>query len=726
MRAFSAFGAVLVVTAMAMPAALGDTLELADGTVLTNCYVRDEGTHFVVWESAQKVGTTDYRIIPRSQVAEKGDNPKIERPEAWDAHPQLPDLTITYIEMNPKLAGLHGHVLYEDQTNAPWIGGAPVLDKRVAELEKAGKSKFLNPEYIVQDLKLKYKPGETITFTAHVKNIGFAPAQPFQYRWLVDDKEVSRSTFNKPLAEMDETTFEQKYAWQDGFHTIGFEIAAGQREIATINNKATDAMWAWAYRFIVDKGRVAAWHRVRNNVGTFSWEDYYRWHVTMMNQLFAASVYPSAPKGIIARVRLDRIVYTDDITPEIQDKALNDPDGIGYHQGCWIWGNSEEENKTGVFADPDRNGRNSSEWSLPHELGHQLGLVDYYAIDYGGDDAHVWSDNGENVTHLFTHPIIMMAWHGPHLYSEYSAAYFNKTWDKPRGHFGDYYFDIPDENFLQILDVNSIGVPGAKVELFQRGEEVDTKTPGHVDQGVTWYDVIEDGDFGKPVSKNPVIVGNTDNEGVLRLPNRPVLVEVRTLNGYHRKANPWGNINVVGGRGLMLARVTKDDQAAWFWIQAVDFGLASYTGHKDKFTMVLKTPFASANSPNPPLKVAWEYVERKEAAEGQPASYVSSPNPTGLVRVTWEAPHALEQNYIERPIAYRIYRRVGSMGLNDRPWWPVGTVEPHVHGFIVDLKNTEVQDVGYYSDTQRFAVTTVAGTGVQSGLEQAVQKKPSQ
>jgi hypothetical protein len=717
---------VALVVAIAAPAAFGDMLQLKDGTMLVDCYVRDEGVRFVVWDSLDKVGTPDYLIIPRSQVADRrgsglsmriggeekrfgpDPNPLILRGPEWDAHPQLPDLTISYIEMNPKLAGLHGRVQYEDQTNAPWIGGAPMLDKRIAELEADGKSKFLNPEYIVQDLKLKYEPGEEITFTAHVKNIGFVKSEPFDYRWLVDDQEVNRGSYKKAINEMDEATFEFKWAWQEGKHTIGFEIVTDQKEIATINNKATDAMWGWGYRFIVDKGRVEAWHRVRSAYGTFSWEDYYRWHVDIMNLLFENSVYPCAPQGILARVRLDRVIYTDDITPEVQNKAFNDPDGIGYHQGGWVWGNSDEENKTGVFADPDPNGRNSTEWSLPHELGHQLGLVDYYCLDYGGSPDHVWPDNGEQIAHFQNHPNVMMHWHGPHLYSECTAMYFNQTWDKPRGHFGDHYFAIPDECFLRIVDVNGRGLPNTRVEIFQRGEEVDTSAPAHDDQGVTWYDVVEDGDFGKPVSKNPVIVGNTDKEGVLRLPNRPVLVEVKTLNGYHRKANPFGNINVVGGRGLMLVKVVRDPQPAYFFLEAIDFNLACYTGYSDKYSITLKTPYGSPDSPRSPVGVRWEYTD----------------NTKKFARVRWDAPGYREQHPYERPIAYRVYRRFGPMGLNDRPWEPVATFGPDAREFIVDLDKTYVQDVGWFSGTQRFAVSSLGLISIESELVQAQDQNP--
>ena len=729
MKALVLLATALIVAAAAPAAA--DILELKDGTVMLDCYVRDEAIRLVVWDSLDKVGTPDYRIIPRSQVAEGlgtsyrmivngeekrfgRDNPLIFRGPDWDVKPELPDLTITYIEMNPKLAGLHGLVQYFDITNAPTPGGAPALDKRIKELEAQGKDRFLNPDSIVQDLKLKYEPGEQITFTAHVKNLGFAKSAPFDYRWLVDDQEVDHGSYKKAIDEMGEATFEHKYAWQEGRHTIGFEIITDQKEIATINNKATDAMWAFSYFYIVDKGRDESWHRNRTAYGTFSFEDFYRWHLDIMNLLFENSVYPSAPQGVLARVRLDRIIYVDDVTPEICSKAVTASDGVGYHQGGWTWGNSEEENKTGVFADPDREWRNRTEWSLPHELGHQLGIVDYYGIDYGGHADHVWPDNGETIAHFQNHPNTMMHWHGPHVWEEVTAMYLNQTIDKPRGHFGDHYFAIPDECFLRIVDVNGKGVPNVRVEIFQRGMAVDPSKAAHDDQGVAWFEVIEDGNFGLPVSKDPVIVGQTNQDGIIRLPNRDVK-EVITFNGYHRKPNAWGNIDVVGGRGLMLVKIVKDPQPAYFYLEAIDFNLATYTGHDKTYTVTLKTPYGSADSPRPPVDVRWEYTDRTKK----------------FARVMWREPGYREQHPNERPIAYRVYRRIGPMGLNDRPWYPVVTLDNTVvkNGlaeFIVDLDKTHVRDVEWFSTTNRFAVSTIGLVGLESELVQAQDQNPKE
>ncbi len=729
---------ILTVALLTSPAAFGDLLEFKDGSALLDCYVRDEGVRFIVWDSLEKVGTPDYRVIPRSRIAPtlssrylkliggeekrfRRKNPITLRDETWDAQPPLPDLSVTFIEMNPKLAGLHGRIEY-DVTMAPCIGSrpprrkgeerrlTPAIEKRLKELEEQGKDKYLHPEYIVQDLKLKYEPGEEITFTAHVKNLGFVKSKPFEYRWLIDDREAARGTYRKSLAEMEEATFEHTYIWQDGRHTVTFAIITDQDEVAAINNTATDAMWAFAFFYIVDRKRVEAWHQNRTGYGTFSWEDYYRWHLDIMNLLFAESVYPSAPNGIEARVRLDKIYYLDAVDPETAANVRFHDDGTGYDQGGWIWYVRKRRNKPKpTTVTPAHEYRNRTEWSLPHELGHQLGLVDYYQLDHRGHEWHTWPDTGEPIAHFQNHPRTMMHWHGAHVFSELSAMYLNMTMTKPRGHFGDHYFAMPAENYLHILDVNGRGVPNATVEVFQRGTEVDPSAEPQVDHGVTWYPVVEDGVFRKPVSKDPVIVGTTDKDGFLRLPNREAK-EVRTLNGYHRKPNPFGNLTIVGQRCLMLVKVTKNRRPTWFWLEAIDFNLAWYTGHKDKYTMTLRTPYGSADSPKPPVNVRWEYTDKTKK----------------VARVTWRAPAVRERNYLETPIAYRVYRRRGPMGLNDRPWFPVATVNVDTREFIVDLEKLYVNDIDWFSKTDRFAVSSLAALSIESELVQANNMDPKE
>lgn len=662
-----------------------DVLELKDGTRLENCFVRDEGTRVLIWDTMEQVGGPA-REIPRSMVKTL----KIERDDSWDAKPDLPDLTVTHIELTPRLAGLHGVVHY-DKFGRPRITGAKALNE-------IGDRAYLEPEEVVKGLKLKYQPGERVTFTAHVKNVGFRDAPPFEYEWFVDGRRLSGGRHRTPLKEMQSVTFTQQWTWEEGRHTVTFRVKPQGKEIATINNEATDPLWGFAFFYVVSKGRVNAWHQFRSAAGTFCFEDYYRWHLDIMNRLFAASIYPSAPEGILARVRLDRIIYADDVEKAVQ--SLREEDGLGYHQGGWIWTDAPEE-KQGKWQQVNREWRCATEWSLPHELGHQLGLVDYYALDYAGHDYHVMPDNGEKIAHFQRHPITMMHWHGPQPFNETDAGYLNMTMDKPRGHFGDYYFAIPSEVWLRVVDVNGRGVPGAKVEAFQRGVEVDPAGQPGKDGEATYYPVIEDGNFDKPVSRDPVISGTTDSAGLFRMPNRPV-EPVRTLNGFERKPNPFGNINVVGGRGLMLIKVTKEGRPAHFWLEAWDLNVLWFRGQKDRCEIVLRTPYGSGDGP-----VA-------------PASVEASQTDDNTVVVSWVPGQSLREGvYLDRVVGYRVYRRISSDGLNDRPWYPVATLRPDETSFTVDLQRTFVDDIYWFSRTNRFAVTAIGESGRESELVEA-------
>ncbi|HEY3265472.1 MAG TPA: hypothetical protein VGM37_00990 [Armatimonadota bacterium] len=657
--------------------ALADTLELTDGSVLKGCYVRDEAIRYLVWENFDQVGGPA-RAIPRSQVKSF----KLERAADWDAHPSLPDLSVTFIEMTPKLAGLHGRVDYDDL-------GRPVL--KGGSLPDLGDRAILHPEEVVKGLKLKYAPGEPITLTAHVKNAGFAAAKPFAVTWLMDGQVIGHDRCKKALKEMEETTFALKWNWREGRHTAALRIDTVQPEIATINNSIDDPLWGWSYYFIVSPGRAAAWHTARTAYGTFSFEDFYRWHVDLMNTLFAATKYPSSPDGITARVRLDRIVYADD--PEKAQQAMTAADGIGYHQGGWTWMDDEDRNKS--WKPATQEWRNSTEWSLPHELGHQLGLVDYYNLDCEGSPAHVWPDNGEKVTHFQNHPITMMHWHGPQVYSEADAGYFNMREGLPGGYFGDYYFAIPAENWLAIQDVNGRPLSGAKVSVFQRGMAVDPKGQPQTQEGVTWYPVIEDGNFDKPISPEPVISGVTDVAGRLRLPNRPA-AEVVTLNGFHRMPNPFGNINVVGNRGDMLVKVEKDGASTYFSLEITDFVNAWFRGSKDSYTTTLKTTFRSVDSPLPPAGLHAESVDADH------------------VKLTWDPPAVpRERNYLDRAIGFRVYRRISDAALNDRPWFPVATLGPVARDAVVDLRQFP-DDTYWFTRTDRFAVSAIGELGLES------------
>jgi hypothetical protein len=284
--------------------AVADTVTLKDGTVLKNCFVRDEDMRYIVWEKVSDIGAPNFRIIPRSTVSTI-EGVKFERGGEFDVHPKMQDLTISHIEINPKLESLHGHVDYDT-----W--GRPV--PKGPGLPDLGERAYLHPDEVINGIEFKHKPGEQITMTAFVRNVGFVTAKPFEYVWLIDGKEIGKGKCRQSLKELQEKTFTQKWKWKDGMHTVTFKIVTKEPEIATINNELTDPLWGWGFTFVINPGRIAWWHQRRNSSGAFSFEDYYRDQIALMNLILAESKYPSCPDGIKARVRIDRIIWTKDVT----------------------------------------------------------------------------------------------------------------------------------------------------------------------------------------------------------------------------------------------------------------------------------------------------------------------------------------------------------------------------------------------------------------------------
>jgi hypothetical protein len=183
---------------------------------------------------------------------------------------------------------------------------------------------------------------------------------------------------------------------------------------------------------------------------------------------------------------------------------------------------------------------------------------------------------------------------------------------------------------------------------------------------------------------------------------------VKTFNGYERKPNPFGNLNVVGNRDLMLVRITKDNKGPeYYWLEINEFNVAWFRGQKDKYTVVLKTPFGSVDSPLAPANVKFEQIDQTHT------------------KVTWQAPKVVrEQQYLDRVIGYKVYHRVGPMGINDRPWFPVATLGPDATEFTIDLTQRPADSYGYglaYGMSDYFAVSSLGETSIESELVEAPQ-----
>jgi hypothetical protein len=157
----------------------------------------------------------------------------------------------------------------------------------------------------------------------------------------------------------------------------------------------------------------------------------------------------------------------------------------------------------------------------------------------------------------------------------------------------------------------------------------------------------------------------------------------------------------MGNRGELLVKVTKYDRPAYFMLEIYDYNIAWFRGQKDKFTKVLQTPYGSTSSPLAPTNVKFEQVDKDH------------------VKVTWNAPVVKhERQYLESVIGFKVYRRVGSMTLNDRPWFTVATLGPDANEFVIDLTQ-KPYDTEWYSHNSRFAVSSLGDLSMESELVEA-------
>ena len=86
------------------------------------------------------------------------------------------------------------------------------------------------------------------------------------------------------------------------------------------------------------------------------------------------------------------------------------------------------------------------------------------------------------------------------------------------------------------------------------------------------------------------------------------------------------------------------------------------------------------------------------------------------VKITWDPPTKInEQQYVDRVIGYKVFRRVGTMALNDRPWFEVGTFNADARECTIDLKQRPMDNDGY-SSTERYAVASLGELSMASEL----------
>lgn len=390
-----------------------------------------------------------------------------------------------------------------------------------------------------EDRKQWPDPGETVTFTAHVINKGDSASGAFGWRWIFDGQVVD-SGQEPNLSAGAEFTAAYDWAWETEWddHTIAFEVDYDNAiaESCEANNTVEDPTNALSFKFHVEQTTYDWFNQHTNGMGSESWEDWGQLQVSFLNGLMADAEHPLTPEGALERVRLDEVeVHPDGTLPDWGTHAPDDWNWDGR------WGFTKELIDEGFYEEHPEY-LTGPEWSLMHELGHQLGLIDLYQLDIWDVGTDVYP--GE-INFSCSRQGALMHTVGRYI-CDHTARALNRNLHKRRGYFGDYLFDIPEQNHLRILDGNRDPIDSAEVWVWQAQERYIYNPPDYH--------------------------GFTDGNGLFEL-----------------GPEPFGDIHVVGVNSVCLVKVEAYGQTDYEWYEILQFNLAYWGGQTDRFVHEVQT-----------------------------------------------------------------------------------------------------------------------------------------
>jgi len=457
--------------------------------------------------------------------------------------PELCDLDATYIERTPRYPRYY--VSYGPGGTKPYLKG-----------DEAKKQRWP-------------LAGQPVTFYGHIVNKGIVPSIETRWVMTLDGKPIGQGTV-PALEPLDEYVVASQWPWQTGRHQVRLmvDMRALNSEVTETNNNIADYTDAYTFFWTVRDAVHAEQESVRNIFGSYSSEDWHRSVMEWMNRAFEGCVWPLTPNGVPVRVRIDYYWISKKPWEEHDAHPLSKfTDGTWPHYppGRFTFeGSSEAEiatfyetlrkcvEKNAVY-NPNILGQDRG---LPHELSHQLGLIDVYHLNVPAGLCQVKMADGRLLRDVLPDKAGRKTWERglmgggrtPQVWSEWQAYGLVLDYGKRRGFFGEMVLDMPKKSSLRVLDANNRPIAGARLKVYQRQ--------------------------GEAVPNEPVHEGTTDTKGVFGL-----------------GAKPFGDLCVVGKNGSFLCRVEhpRTKQVDWVWTQVDEFNLAKWSGHGEHAIINLKT-----------------------------------------------------------------------------------------------------------------------------------------
>lgn len=424
---------------------------------------------------------------------------------------ELSDLSVTWIHREPRTPSWNGLVKLED--------GVPVLNP------SAPRPKDRWPA-----------PGSLVAFIASIENQGVASSDQALCFWRVDGQVVKKEQI--PSLGTHET-FEGKFEWQwkIGIHNITAELSyptSDTRDLTYNNNTLTIRSDALPFCFYVNNKVRPVFQEQRNVAGSYSVADWIQAHVAQFNKSLRESKYPSAPDGCAEQIYVDRIVYYDSSKDLAGLQLQFDPSA----QGTMIFEPFKGMAEWAKDLDPQ----------LILQLCYRLGMVDFSGLEVGPSGNHVLGPGGYPLYWRYSpEPLMTQKQSREYRFSEFCVLALNRQYGRPRGFYGDFFYDLPEDNILFFMDRAGKPLPRARVRIFQRNPEGQ-------------------------ISPEPVIEGETDGKGGFKLPNRPA-PKVETEHGFNQHPNPFGKIDLSGKNGVFLIEFRAREQTDYLWMDITRFNI---------------------------------------------------------------------------------------------------------------------------------------------------------
>ena len=468
------------------------------------------------------------------------------------------DLSVTFIERTPE------YKRYDNRGDAyARVGGIGVMSNPGEATSKKWPA-----------------DGEEVTYIAHIKNVGDAPAQGFSYTW--HEKLAQAGTGEGgALAPGQETTvsFKSRFKNEHRDHRtlpVSLKISPKGDDALAANDFLEIQSNALNIGIWVDQGFYDLFSKQVNGVGSRSFEDWIQWQFRIWNDVFMRhSRFSFAEDGARESVRVGRITIVPNGTLAGGAHVPGDTPSLVYDGE---WGFDSAFGEAEKYIDDVRR---KADRALIHEMSHQIGLIDMYVMNVdpsnaqgeggkvrlqvngktpsrgsidpfgglmgGGDTRNdllvptqIAVPNMPTSDIVFVSPLFMPT----DLYAKTDIAGLNSTVGFRRGFYGEYLYSLPRFNVLRVADRNGEVLTNGTLEFYQMAG-------------------------GEIPNAEPAFTADFEN-GSARLAERPTGLSApfTTLTGHTLNPNPFGRLDVVGSNGVFLIKLTYAGKTEFTWLKA--------------------------------------------------------------------------------------------------------------------------------------------------------------